>query len=162
MVEGTGRLITTDAGMQLVIDREFRTDLDDLWAWVTESDKLEQWIGRWSGEAAVGSVVEFTMAIEASDEPEQVTILECSPPRRLQVGFESEAGRWHLEVNLRAAGEVTVLEFSHTLDQGDDVTGVGPAWEYYLDLLAAARGGLSPRAFSDYSPGLIPYYADLG
>ncbi|WP_211590177.1 hypothetical protein [Microbispora sp. H11081] len=38
---------------------------------------------------------------------------------------------------------------------------IGPGWEYYLDMLVAARDG-SPRPdFAAYYPEMRPYYAGL-
>lgn len=161
MVKGTGFLRTTGDGLELVLVREFLVPPEEVWAWVTESDKLEKWIGRWTGEPGVGNVVEFTMTAEASAEPEQVTIIDCDPPKRLQAEFTSEAGTWHLQLDVRRRGDETVLEFNQLIEQGDDITKVGPGWEYYLDRLVAIRAGVVPAPFDDYYPALVEYYAEL-
>ncbi|MFV0254038.1 MAG: SRPBCC domain-containing protein [Beutenbergiaceae bacterium] len=161
MATGTGFLRTTGDGLELTFSREFDTDRADLWAWLTESDKLAQWIGSWTGTGGVGTVVTFTMGFEDSAEPEQVTIIECDPPQRLQVEFTSEAGTWHLQADVNPRGAQTVLEFNQLLDQGDDITTVGPGWEYYLDRLVAVHAGREPAPFADYYPALLDYYRDL-
>jgi uncharacterized protein YndB with AHSA1/START domain len=161
MAEGTGILRTTGDGLELVLARHFTAPPEEVWAWVTESEKLEQWIGRWTGEAGVGKVVEFTMTAEASATPEQVTIIDCDPPKRLQAEFASEAGTWHLQLDVAMRGNETVLQFNQLIEQGDDITKVGPGWEYYLDRLVAIRAGLAPAPFDDYYPALVGYYDDL-
>lgn len=161
MAEGTGFLRTTGDGLELVLQRELVASPEEVWEWVTSSDKLEQWIGRWSGEGAVGNVVELTMTAEASAEPERVTIIDCDPPKRLQVEMTSEAGTWQLQVDVRPRGEEVVLELNQLIEQGDDVTAVGPGWEYYLDRLIAIRSGLAPAPFDDYYPALVGYYSEL-
>lgn len=161
MAEGTGYLRTTGDGLELVLVREFTAPPAEIWEWVTASDKLERWIGRWTGEGAVGNVVEFTMTAEDSAEPEQVTILDCDPPRRLQVQLVSEAGVWQLQLDVSTRGEHTVLQFNQLVEQGDDITGIGPGWEFYLDRLVAIRAGMPPAPFEDYHPALIGYYSEL-
>lgn len=161
MAEGTGYLRTTGDGFELVLVRSFAAPPEEIWAWVTESDKLERWIGRWTGEAAVGAVVEFTMTAEDSAEPEAVTILDCDPPKRLQVALQSEAGGWQLQLDVSVRGDETLLTFNQLIDQGDDITSVGPGWEYYLDRLVAARVGLALPPWEDYYPALVGYYSEL-
>ncbi|GAB2600445.1 SRPBCC domain-containing protein [Pseudactinotalea suaedae] len=161
MAEGTGFLRTTGDGLELVVRRTLLADPKDVWAWVTESDKLEQWIGRWQGEGGVGNVVELTMTAEASAQPERVTIIDCDPPKRLQVELLSEAGTWQLQVDVRPHGEETVVELNQLIEQGDDISSVGPGWEYYMDRLVAIRSGLAPAPFDDYYPALVGYYNEL-
>ena len=161
MAEGTGFLRTTGDGLELVVRREVTAAPEDVWAWVSEPDKLAQWIGRVSGETGTGRVVELTMTAEASAEPERVTIIDCDPPKRYQVEMVSEAGTWQLQVDVRPRGEETTLELNQLIEQGDDIRTVGPGWEYYLDRMLAIRSGLAPAPFDDYYPALVPYYEDL-
>ena len=72
-----------DGVRRLVIDREFRAPIEDVWAAVTESDRLERWIGTWTGDPASGAVL-FRMTAEGDDAAaEDMEIRECDPPRRL-------------------------------------------------------------------------------
>lgn len=38
---------------------------------------------------------------------------------------------------------------------------VGPGWEYYLDMLVAARDGAPKPDFDDYYPTMKSYFAEL-
>ena len=158
---GTGELRQHDNGVELLLQRQFRADIEDVWASVTESSRTEQWIGSWEGETGEGAVLTFTMTAEDSAEPEEVTILECREPHRLLTRFESEAGTWYLGLDLQQIEDVTTLTFSHVLQQGEDVTQVGPGWEYYLDRLVAVRSESPMPDWDEYYPALIGYYADL-
>lgn len=162
MAEPTGWLRETDTGMELVLGREFVAEPEELWAWVTDSEQLGRWIGTWTGEGEVGAVVELTMTAEDSAEPEQVTVMVCDPPRRLQVEMVSEAGAWQLQVDIRQRGGDCTLELSQLVEPGLDIAAVGPGWEFYLDRLVAARGGLPMPEFSDYHPAMAGYYSELG
>ena len=51
----------------LVQTRTFRAPVEDVWAAVTEPERLARWIGTWTGDPASGSV-DFRMLFEG-DEP---------------------------------------------------------------------------------------------
>ena len=161
MAEGTGYLRTTGDGLELVVPRDIDAPPDEIWAWVSEPGKLQQWIGRVTGETGTGKVVELTMTAEASAEPERVTIIDCDPPKRYQVELVSEAGTWQLQIDVRPRGGQTRLELNQLIEQGDDIRTVGAGWEYYLDRLIAIRAGIAPPPFDDYYPALVDYYDEL-
>ena len=49
----------------------------------------------------------------------------------------------------------------HHLDPGDGIGDYGPGWEYYLDMLVAARDDRPTPDFDDYYPAMKPYYEAL-
>ena len=135
--------------------------MTDVWAAVTEPDRLERWIGTWAGDPASGTV-QFRMTAEGEDiEAEPMTVHECDPPRRLVLSWMSGAtsSRWHVELDLAEAGGVTTLTFAQRVP--DTATGrdVGPGWEYYLDRLTAAESGgdVAAVAWPDYE-GMAGHY----
>lgn len=148
--------------MELLLQRQFRADIEDVWASVTESSWTARWIGSWAGATGEGTVLTFTMTAEDSAEPEEVTILECREPHHLLTRFETESGAWYLGLDLQQIDEVTTLTFSQVLQQGEDVTHVGPGWEYYLDRLVAVRSETPMPNWDDYYPTLVGYYTNLG
>ena len=72
----------------VVIERTFRAPVRDVWAAVTEPERLvRRWIGTWSGDPASGAV-EFRMTAEGEDVAARaVTVHECDPPRRLVLSW---------------------------------------------------------------------------
>ena len=46
-----------DGGKTLVLRRHFSVSIDDVWASVTESERLGRWFGTWTGDPATGSVM---------------------------------------------------------------------------------------------------------
>ena len=111
-VTPTGRIDRDGDRHTLVITRTFHAPIEDVWASVTEPERLERWIGTYAGDPASGEVM-FRMTAEGEDAPaEEMEIRECDPPRRLaltsQVGEES----WLLELDLTEADGVTTLTFS--------------------------------------------------
>ena len=161
MAEGTGFLRTTGDGFELVLLREFLQTPAELWPWVTESDKLAQWIGPFEGEAAVGSIVQLTMTEEEGSDPQPVTILECDPPKRLSVEMPGGSAGWQLQLDISVRGDETRLTFNQLIEQGDDITSVGPGWEFYLDRLVAAIAGTPQAPWDAYYPALVGYYSEL-
>jgi len=158
----TGTLGDGPRGREVRLTRTFRAPIEDVWAAVTESDRLERWIGRWEGDPASGSVM-FFMTAEGDDvEGEKFTILECDPPRRFAADTSVGEATWHLRVELAEHDGHTTLTFAQLLGD-DDMSNVGPGWEYYLDRLSAALSGGDVTAvqWDNYFPAMSEYYRKL-
>lgn len=163
MTEITGTVTDIDGQQNLVITRTLAGTAEDVWDWLTSSDLLSQWIGRWEGDPRTGHVT-FFMTAEAGDaEPELYTILECDRPRRFAGDTSQGAGAWHLWFELAESGGGTTLTFGQRLNPGEDVGSIGPGWEYYLDRMIAARSGgdVASVAWDDYFPAMQAGYAAL-
>lgn len=157
----TGTVAKIDGHPNLVILRRFRATADEVWRELTESERLERWIGRWEGDPKTGHVTFFMTAEGQEPEPEEYTILECDRPRRFAGDTSQGEGSWHLwfELAEETPGD-TVLTFGQRLNPGEDVGSIGPGWEYYLDRLVAAQAGLDADdvQWDDYFPALqVPY-----
>ena len=136
-----------------------------MWAAITESDRLERWMGSWTGDPASGSVL-FRMNAEGDDvKPETFTIDSCDAPHRLALtsNVEGEQNVWHFVLELAEADGTTTLTFSQSVPDPELAAGVGPGWEYYLDRLVAAQAGGDVGAidFGDYHPAPSEHYRAL-
>lgn len=160
----TGRHEYRDGQDLVVLVRTFRAPIADVWAAVTESERLGRWIGTWTGEPTSGSV-QFRMIAEGDDIPEQTyRIRACLPPHQLTVRIEDVGGSWDLGLNLTEHDGITTLEFTQVISDPTIFESVGPGWEYYLDRLVAAETGGDPTVIDfdrDYYPALSNYYANL-
>lgn len=157
----TGRLFRTDRGSDLVLTRTFRAPADDVWASVTEPERTARWFGPWEGEAGPGRTIRVRMAFEEQQPWMELRIDACEPPRRLAVSTVDDHGAWHLELLLSDVDGGTELRLVQHLATEEGLGEVGPGWEYYLDLLVAARDG-SPRPdFGDYYPAMKEYFEGL-
>jgi uncharacterized protein YndB with AHSA1/START domain len=151
----TGRREERDGSTLLVIERELRAPLDDVWAACTDPSRMERWIGTWTGDPATGSVT-FRMTAEGDDVPaEEMDVLACEPPRRFVVrgrdpqpfseDGSGEKAVWQMELELEEHDDVTSLRFVQVLAPGatgvEMAASVGPGWDYYLDRLGAALAG---------------------
>lgn len=157
----TGRLLRAANGHRLVLSRSFRAPAEDVWASITESDRTARWFGPWEGEAAPGRTIKVQMAFEDGQPWCDMLIEECEPPRRLLLAMVDEAGAWRMELLLSESGGSTELQIVHHLDSTDGLGEIGPGWEYYLDMLVAARDGSARPDFDDYYPAMKPYFAEL-
>ena len=137
----TGRLETRPDAQHLVLERSFRAPIQDVWAAVTDPDRLARWIGTWTGDPSSGAVV-FEMTAESAP-PQPCRITVCEPPTRLGLELLEPDGAapWTLTVVLTAHGGTTTLTFDQALGPSAPVRDVGPGWEYYLDRLVAAETG---------------------
>ena len=160
-LEPSGHVETTDSGRQFVLVRTFRASVGDVWASLTEPERLARWYGSMTGEAGPGRTVMITLTAEDGADPAPAKILECDPPSRLVAEFGTPMGAWRVSLQLTEHQGLTTLTFTHTLPDDLDAADVGPGWEYYADRLEAARDG---RPMPDwerdrYQATLGPHYA---
>jgi uncharacterized protein YndB with AHSA1/START domain len=159
-VPPTGRRQDRDGVAHLVLTRTFRAPVEDVWAAVTEPDRLERWIGTWSGDPASGEVL-FRMTAEAADAPaERCAIEACEPPHHLVAVTSVDDAAWRLELTLDEADGVTTLIFAQALADPEAAAQIGPGWDYYLDRLVAAETGGDVAAidFDAYYPSQAEHY----
>jgi len=161
----TGRRATRNGYDSVVFDRTFRAPIESVWAAITESDRLERWVGTWTGDPSTGSVL-FRMNAEGDDvKAETFTIDSCDPPHRIALtsNVEGEQRVWHFLLELTENAGTTTLTFSQSVPDAEMAAGVGPGWEYYLDRLVAAETGADVAAidFDSYFPAQSAHYRAL-
>ena len=161
-VTATGRVAFQRPGeLDLLIDRTFRAPATDVWASLTEPERVARWIGTWTGEAGPGRTITLLMTAEESAEPGLVDIEECQPPRRLVVAFrqaDAALAPWRVALDLEEIAGQTTLRFTTTIVEPLDATDIGPGWEYYVDRLGADIAGSPMPAWEAYLPAQQPYY----
>ena len=156
----TGQISRQGDRLVLTITREFKAPIEDVWASVTEPERLARWIGTFTGDPASGRVG-FLMTAEGATEPEDMEIRECDPPRVLRLTSHVGEENWHLDLLLEERAGVTTLTFSQPDIDPLAAETVGPGWEYYLDRLVAAETGGEVEAIDfdrDYYPAMAEYY----
>lgn len=157
----TGRIVHLGGRLTLQLTRTFHAPVEDVWAALTEPERMERWIGTWTGDPATGRVV-FRMTAEGEGAAaEEVEIRACEPPHRLAVTSRFGQAVWHLDVDLSEAGGVTTLAFSQPDLDPEDAPSIGPGWEYYLDRLGAVLTGGDVAAYDferDYYPAMAEHY----
>ncbi|MER6677453.1 SRPBCC family protein [Streptomyces sp. NPDC000983] len=155
------QLVPTPTGYDLVLTRTYRAGAEDVWASVTEPERTARWFGPWRGEAAPGRTIEVQLAFEDSAPWSPMRIDACEAPRRLAVSTKDEAGEWLLELLLTEADGTTELRLVQHLTSAEQIGEIGPGWEYYLDMLTAARTDAPRPDFEDYYPAQKAYFEAL-
>jgi uncharacterized protein YndB with AHSA1/START domain len=157
----TGVIEERDGRKVLVQTRTFRAPVEDVWAAVTEPERLARWIGTWTGDPTSGAV-SFRMLFEGEDhESEEMEIRACEPPYRLHLTSRVGSETWLLELDLSHADGITTLTFAQPEVTLEQVGGVGPGWDYYLDRLVLVESGGDPATLSferDYYPSTSAHY----
>ena len=156
----SGRHTVIDGTDAVAFERTFTAPIEDVWAAITESDRLARWIGYYTGDPADGYVM---LTLNGEDEPvppARCDIVACEPPRLLSVRFADDAGTWNLVATLSESAGVTTATLTQIIDDPKMIENTGPGWEYYLDRLVATQTGADPAAvnFADYYPAQRDYY----
>ncbi len=129
-----------DGRLRLEFRRSWPDGPDEIWAALTEPDRLGRWFGTYEGDRAPGARGTLTMTHEAEPVGEAVRIAECDPPRRLVVEW-AEQQDWRIELALAVESGRTTLHFVQVFAAGTDVTDFALGWHWYLDKLDAEAGG---------------------
>lgn len=154
-----GTITEVDGRHVLTQVRTFTAPIEDVWAAVTEPERLARWIGSWTGDPESGSV-DFRMLFEGEDhEAETMEIRVCEPPYRLHLTSRAGEDVWLLELDLTHADGVTTLTFAQPGITADNAGGVGPGWDYYLDRLVDVETGVDP-ALRDFDRDYYPVRAE--
>lgn len=155
-------ICTADGERKLVITREFRAPIEDVWASLTESERTARWIGPWSGDGRPGGTIYLQMNAEEGAPSEPSLVSACDAPRYLAVETAVEGiGVWRLAVELTEANGTTTLEFRQTLASDQRIADSGAGWEYYLDRFTAARDNQEPPDWELYPAAMNSYYESL-
>ncbi|WP_369139250.1 SRPBCC family protein [Modestobacter versicolor] len=156
--ERLGEVTEVADGVRLRFRRSWPDPVEDVWAALTEPDRLLRWMGSYEGERRAGGSGTFTMTHEEQPVGEPMRIVECDAPRRLVVEWESEQA-WRVELDLTEEDGRTVLVFSQLFPAGTEVTDYVLGWHWYLDKLdAEVSGGTPPGHWDDFYAQLGPAY----
>ncbi|QGG94238.1 SRPBCC family protein [Actinomarinicola tropica] len=148
----TGRITDGD----LVLRRELAAPIEDVWASVTESERLARWFGTWTGDPAEGHVT-VTMNAEAEPgSPTRYDIHRCDRPHRLSVSATDEYGTWLLDLDLSHADGRTTLVLTQRDVAPSGAHEVGPGWEWYLDRLESAVEDVEPPTLEAFDQDYLP------
>ena len=151
-----GRLVVEDDGSSTVrIVRLIPAPRERVWAALTEPERLEPWIGTYTGDPASGRV-SFRMTAEGEDvAASDWEISACEPRSLLALATAVGEQRWRLELRLDDQHGATLLCLRQPGIDPTAAGDVGPGWEYYLDRLAASVTGGDVAAVDferDYYP----------
>ncbi|WP_369135055.1 SRPBCC family protein [Modestobacter sp. I12A-02662] len=156
--ERLGRVTEVPEGVQVQFRRSWPDPIEDVWAALTEDDRTARWFGSYEGERRVGGSGTLTMTHEGESAGEPMRIVECDPPRRLVVQWESEQA-WRIQLDLTEEQDRTVLLFTQVFPPGTDAGDYVLGWHWYLDKLGAeVSGGAGPGSWEEFLAARRPAY----
>lgn len=165
-----GSLRSADGKGVVRIEDRYDTDIDDLWAAITDPARLARWYGQVEGDLRPGG--EFRVYIEADDIESTGRVDACEPPRRLSVTTRETDASYRkgqgvppfdasLEATLMADGEQTILVIEVQGMPLDKIAFYGAGWQIHAENLAAHIGGHERRDTEARWNDLVPPYQDL-
>jgi uncharacterized protein YndB with AHSA1/START domain len=145
-----------DGGRTLVLHRRLPVPIEDVWASITESERLGRWFGTWTGDPTTGSVM-LTLNAEAEPAaPSRFDIHVCERPRHLSVSTTDEFAHWQIVAELTEVDGGTLLELRQEGLEPGAAPDTGPGWEWYLDRLVASIAGDPPPTLADFETHYLP------
>ncbi len=149
-------------GRHLIIERSFSASIEDVWASLTEPERVARWYGTIEGDLMAGQTIMVTMVAEDGAPAEPMQIIECDAPRRFLIETAGMGEPWRLLVELAEVTGITTMTFTHDLGDDLDAADVGPGWEFYADRHDAAfNGNDMPDWTTDrYQELLGPHYSN--
>ena len=165
-----GSLRAADGAGVVRIEDRFDTAIDDLWAAITDPDRLARWYGQVEGDLRPGGA--FRVYIEANDIESAGRVEACEPPRRLRVTTRETDESYRkgqgtppfdatIEATLTADGDQTLLVIELQGMPLDKIAFYGAGNQIHVENLAAYLAGRERGDAEARWNELVPLYQDL-
>lgn len=165
-----GSLRSADGKGVVRIEDRYDTDIDDLWAALTDPGRLARWYGQVEGDLRPGG--EFRLYLESADLDCTGRVEACEPPRRLLVTTRETDESWRkgrgappfdevIEATLTADGDQTVLVIEVRGMALDKIAAYGAGWQIHAENLAAYLAGRERDGSEARWDQLVPPYEEL-
>jgi uncharacterized protein YndB with AHSA1/START domain len=144
------------------MEDRFDTDLEDLWAALTDPARLARWYGEIDGDLQAGG--DYRARLFASGWEGTGRIEACEPPHRLLVTTtESEDAAVHgtIEVTLTADGDQTLLVLEERGMPLEMIAAYGAGIQVHVEDLRAHIAGLGRVDAQARWAELFPAYQEL-
>jgi uncharacterized protein YndB with AHSA1/START domain len=171
---GGGRLLgslrAADGVGVVRIEDRYDTGIDDLWAAITDPDRLARWYGHVEGDLRPGGAFRFYLAADDIESTGRVEV--CEPPRRLLVTNRETDESYQkgqgvppfdatIEATLTADGDQTLLVLEVKGMPLDKIAFYGAGWQIHAEQLAAYLAGRERGDPAARWDELVPPYQDL-
>lgn len=165
-----GSLRSADGKGVVRIEDRYDTDIDDLWAAITDPARLARWHGQVEGDLRPGGA--FRLYVEANDIESTGRVEACEPPRRLRVTSRETDESYRkgqgvppfeasLEATLTADGDQTILVLEVQGMPLDVIAFYGAGWQVHAESLAAHVAGREGGESEARWEQLVPAYQGL-
>lgn len=151
-----GSLRSADRQFAVHMEERYDTDIADLWAAVTDPDRLARWLAQVDGDLEPGGAfhARFTSGWEG---PGRVDV--CDAPHRLKVTLSpGQEDQTEIEVELIPDGRKTRLVMEERGIPIDEAAGYGAGWQAHLEDLATVLAGRERGTWQDRMVELAPAY----
>jgi uncharacterized protein YndB with AHSA1/START domain len=156
-----GSLRAADGVGVVRMEDRFDTNIDDLWATLTDPHRLARWLGEVEGDLRLGGKYHFHFFSSGSEGAGRVEA--CEPPRRLLVGFKDDDAPFDevIEAILTAEGEQTRLVVEERGMPVDQLAAYGAGIQIHVEDLAAYLAGRERCDAAARWRELLPAYEAL-
>jgi uncharacterized protein YndB with AHSA1/START domain len=165
-----GSLRSADGKGVVCVEDRYDTDIDDLWAALTEPGRLARWYGQVEGDLRPGG--QFRLYIGSHDVEATGRVEACEPPRRLLVTTRETEESWRkgqgvppfdevIEATLTADGGQTILVIEVQGMPLDKIAFYGVGWQIHAENRAAYLDRREGRGSEARWDELVPPYQDL-
>src|SRR6188472_2439897 len=160
-----GSLRSADGKGVVRIEDRYDTDIDDLWAAITDPARLARWHGQVEGDLRPGGA--FRVYLAADDIESTGRVEACEPPRRLLVTTRETDESYRKgqgvppfdavkEITLTPDGDETVLVLEVRGMPLDKIAFFGAGWQIHAENLAAYLTGREPDDVEARWEELVP------
>lgn len=134
---------------QMIIARQSELPPEELWSWVTESDKTARWFGpfRFEGDRL------FVTMIQEETQPEmEGRVLEHHRGERLTLKLGTDDSAWVIQLDVKPLASGSEISLSQDKTNSEQDPWIDAGWQFYLDCLLAATRDEPMPVFDDYAP----------
>ncbi|MGO4958429.1 SRPBCC domain-containing protein [Luteococcus sp. Sow4_B9] len=162
-----GQLEAEQSARAMVVTREVPVTVEELWRWITESERTAQWYGPWrtadGSPATVGTEVLVTMSEEEQAPESGMRVEACEGPSLLRLASTAPAPfDWRLSLECAPAGSGSTVSLRHhAIPEDIPLADLGAGWEFYLERLVCAISGAEPLSFEQCVARYGQQYAAL-
>ena len=156
-----GSLRSADGKGVVRMEDRFDTDIDDMWAALTDPRRLAHWMGEVEGDLRLGG--EFRARFFASGWEGTGRVEACEPPQRLLVTTKhrNQPDEHAIEATLAADGDQTILVLEERGMPLDQLAAYGAGIQVHVEDLAAHVAGRERCDADARWNELLPAYQDL-
>ncbi len=155
-----GSLRSADGTGIVRMEDRFDSDIDDLWAALTDPRRLARWIGEVEGDLRLGG--EFRFRFFASGSEGTGRVEACEPLRRLLLTMAlGQPDEDVIEATLAADGGQTILVWEERGMPLDLLAAYGAGVQVHVEDLAAYLAGRNRVDAETRWAELLPAYQDL-
>jgi uncharacterized protein YndB with AHSA1/START domain len=133
-----GTLTRTGDDAEVVFERVYDTDPADLWAALTEPERLARWFAPVHGDLREGG--HFTIHFDDNDVPD-CRLASCDRPRRYSWEWSHSSHTSLVTVAVAPAGTGARLHLTHTRLAVSQAPDYAAGWEVYVRRLAEFLSG---------------------